>query len=379
VRILLDCRYTRLQHHDGISRYGARLADALAMRALPAGHEVAMLISDERQLDMLPDLPWHLVSSPTSVREPLIARQLNALKPDVVFTPMQTMGGWGRRFGLVKTLHDLIYYRNRTPPRDLNPAIRVLWRLYHLAWWPQRLLLNQADEVVTVSQTSRALIEQHRLTKRRLSVVRNAADPVGDAPGRRERPVTRDLVYMGSFMPYKNVETLALAMHVLPGYRLHLLSRIGAADRKRLLSLAPPGALMIHDGVDDAQYAELLGGAFALVHASLDEGFGIPLLEAMALGTPVVLSDIPIFREVGADAAGYFPATDPDAAAAAIRALEDPELWRARSARGREVAARYDWDTSAEVLLGVLERVASMRRSAAGRPAKGTAATRPPR
>ena len=75
--------------------------------------------------------------------------QVNKLKPDVVFTPMQTMGGAGRRYGLVKTLHDLIYYRNRTPPRDLNPAIRLLWRLYHLAWWPQRVLLNQADEVAT--------------------------------------------------------------------------------------------------------------------------------------------------------------------------------------------------------------------------------------
>lgn len=361
MKILLDCRYTRLQHHDGISRYGARLAEAVAMRALPAGHEVIMLISDERQLRMLPDLPWQKVSGPTSAREPLIARQLNRLSADVVFTPMQTMGGWGRRYGLVKTLHDLIYYRNRTPPRDLNPAIRLLWRLYHLAWWPQRMLLDQADEVVTVSQTSKGLIEQHRLTRRPLTVVRNAADPVGPVDVARERPVTRDLVYMGSFMPYKNVETLALALHVLPGYRLHLLSRIGAADRRRLLDLAPPGALMIHDGVDDAQYAELLRSAFALVHASLDEGFGIPVLEAMALGTPVVLSDIPIFREVGADAAGYFPATDPDAAAAAIRALEDPAVWRARSARGREVAARYDWDASAAVLMDVIERVVARR------------------
>jgi glycosyltransferase involved in cell wall biosynthesis len=367
VKILLDCRYTRLQHHDGISRYGARLAEAVAMRALPAGHEVTMLISDERQLSMLPDLPWQKVSGPTSAREPLIARQLNRLNADVVFTPMQTMGGWGRRYGLVKTLHDLIYYRNRTPPRDLNPAIRVLWRLYHLAWWPQRMLLNQADEVVTVSQTSKDLIEQHRLTRRPLTVVRNAADPIGRVDPARERPVTRDLVYMGSFMPYKNVETLAMAMHVLPGYRLHLLSRIGASDRRRLLELAPPGALMIHDGVDDAQYADLLRSAFALVHASLDEGFGIPVLEAMALGTPVVLSDIPIFREVGADAGGFFPATDPDAAAAAIRELEDPAVWRARSARGREVAAHYDWDASAAVLMQVLERVVTARTGSATR------------
>jgi glycosyltransferase involved in cell wall biosynthesis len=361
VRIVVDCRYTRLGHHDGISRYGARLVEALARRARPAGHEVIMLISDERQLTMLPDLPWQLASGPTSAREPLVARQVNKIAPDVVFTPMQTMGAAGRRYGLVKTLHDLIYYRNRTPPRDLNPAIRLLWRLYHLAWWPQRALLNQADEVATVSTTSKGLIEQHRLTRRPISVVRNAADPVPGSVPARDRPVTRDLLYMGSFMPYKNVETLALALHVLPGYRLHLLSKIGANDRRRLLALAPAGALMVHNGVSDEEYGELLSSAFALVHASLDEGFGIPLIEAMATGTPVVVSDIPIFREVGADTAGYFPATDPDAAAAAIRALEDPAVWRERSERGREVARRYDWDASAAVLLEVLERVAAER------------------
>jgi len=370
VKIVVDCRYTRIGHHDGISRYGARLVEALALRALPAGHEVTMLISDERQLSMLPDLPWATVSGPTSAREASVARQVNKLKPDVVFTPMQTMGGAGRRYGLVKTLHDLIYYRNRTPPRDLNLAIRVLWRLYHLAWWPQRVLLNQADAVVTISQTSKALIEQHRLTKRPLTIVRNAADIAPGIPVARDKPVTRDLLYMGSFMPYKNVETLALAMHVLPGYRLHLLSKIGKNDRRRLLELAPPGAVMIHNGVSDDEYDELLGQAFALVHASFDEGFGIPLIEAMAAGTPIVVSDIPIFREVGADAAGYFAPTDPDAAAAAIRVLEDPVQWRARSARGRQVAAGYDWDASAAVLLTTLEEVVASRR-ARGRSSAG--------
>jgi glycosyltransferase involved in cell wall biosynthesis len=365
VKIVVDCRYTRVGHHDGISRYGARIAEALAMRAMPAGHEVTMLISDEAQLSMLPDLPWAKVSGPTSAREPWVARQVNKLRPDVVFTPMQTMGGAGRSYGLVKTLHDLIYYRNRTPPRDLNPAIRLLWRLYHLAWWPQRVLLNQADEVATISATSKGLIEQHRLTKRPLTIVANAADPVAGIPAHRDQPVTRELLYMGSFMPYKNVETLALALHVLPGYRLHLLSKIGANDRRRLLELAPVGALMLHNGVSDREYADLLDDAFALVHASLDEGFGIPLIEAMSAGTPIVVSDIPIFREVGADAAGYFPATDPDAAAAAIRALEPRDVWRQRSARGREVAARYDWNASAAALMQVLERVALSRRSGA--------------
>ena len=171
MRILFDCRYTRIGRHDGISRFTAGLVTALAER-----HAVTMLISDHRQLELLPDLPWELIASPTAVGEPWIARQVNKLKPDIVFTPMQTMGGFGRRYRLVLTVHDLIYYRHPTPPRDLPGFVRVLWRLYHLAWWPQRLLLNRSDAVVTVSETTKALIAEHRLTRRPVSVVPNAAD-----------------------------------------------------------------------------------------------------------------------------------------------------------------------------------------------------------
>ena len=357
MKLVIDCRYTRLGHHDGISRYAARITEAVARR-----HPVTMLISDERQLEMLPDLPWVKISSPTSVRELLVARQVNQLAPDVVFTPMQTMGSLGRKYGLVLTLHDLIYYRNRTPPRDLPAVIRLLWRLYHLAWWPQRLLLNRAYEVATVSETSKSLIQQHALTRRPITVVRNAADPAPGTP--RSAPSAdgmRELVYMGSFMPYKNVETLARALHELPGHRLHLMSRIGDADRARLTALAPEGALVVHDGASDEEYHAVLSRATALLSTSLDEGFGIPLVEAMSLGTPVVVSDIPIFREIGGTAARFVPPTDASAVAAAVRELGDAETWNRASQASREQAATFDWDRSAADLLELLERVVSRR------------------
>ena len=354
MKIVVDCRYVRIDQHDGISRYTAGVVTALAAR-----HPVTMLISDERQLAMLPELPWALASGPTSARELLVALQVNKLEPDVVFTPMQTMGTLGRRYKLVKTLHDLIYYRNRTPPRDLNPVIRLLWRLYHLAWWPQRALLNRADVVATVSATTKQLMQQHRLTSRPIVIVGNAAEPApADAPTHRSMPQRHELVYMGSFMPYKNVETLARALHELPGYRLHLLSRISAGDRERLVAIAPPDALVIHDGTSEADYLALLETATALVTASLDEGFGLPLVEAMSLGTPVVVSDIPIFREIGGEAALYAPATDPSAVASAIRRLEDPAEWEKRSIASRTQAARFSWDHSAETLLATLEDLA---------------------
>ncbi|TDP99983.1 MULTISPECIES: glycosyltransferase family 4 protein [Microbacteriaceae] len=356
MRILFDCRYTRIGRHDGISRYTAGLVTALAKR-----HPVTMLISDHRQLDLLPDLPWELIPSPTSMGEPWVARTVNRLKPDVVFTPMQTMGGFGRKYRLVLTVHDLIYYRHPTPPRDLPAFVRGLWRLYHLAWWPQRLLLNRSDAVVTVSETTKGLIAEHRLTKRPVHVVPNAADMPELAPGRAERTAaeSKSLVYMGSFMPYKNVDTLVRAAALLPEYTLHLMSRVSDAERQRLTELAPGARIVFHDGASDEEYAETLAAATALVTASHDEGFGIPLVESMTLGTPVVVSDIPIFREIGGEAALYFNADAPEQVAAKVRHLEEDGVWAARSAAARAQAARYTWDGSAERLLTVLEGVAS--------------------
>lgn len=360
MKIVFDCRYTRFDRHDGISRYTANIVAELGRL-----HPVTMLISDHRQLDMLPDLPWQLISSPTSVKEPFVARAVNALKPDIVFTPMQTMGSWRRRYALLLTVHDLIYYSNPTPPRDLPWGVRVLWRLYHTAWWPQRMLLNRADGIVTVSQTTRALIEQHELTTKPIDVVSNAAAPLPGADGAdasaRRAPERRRLVYMGSFMPYKNVETLVAATALLPGTELHLMSRVTDAERTRLQAIAPGATLVFHDGATDAEYAQALRSATALVTASLDEGFGIPLVEAMSVGTPVVVSDIPIFREIGGEAAMYFAATSSEALVQALRSLDAPGEWERRSRAGLEQAGRFTWAESAAKLLQVIEATLARR------------------
>ncbi|MFI7482322.1 glycosyltransferase family 4 protein [Kocuria sp. M1R5S2] len=373
MRLLFDARYTRPGRHDGISRYGASLLAATAdLAAEDPGLELAMLVSDRRQLAMLPDLPHVSGPSPVSAAEAATALVVNRYAPDVVYSPMQTMGSVGRRHGLILTLHDLIYYDHPQPPGDLPAAVRAGWRLYHRAWWPQRLLLDRADAVVTVSRTTRALIAEHRLTRRPVHVVPNAPRPgsVVDPQAALERPARPDrvLLYMGSFLPYKNVETLLRVAGRLPDHELHLLSGISPARRAELESLVPAGARVVfHDGVSEARYTELLGRAAALLTASRAEGYGLPVVEALAAGTPVVCSDLPIFREVAGEAASFVAPDDDAGFAAAVRALEDPAHRRRQVLAGLDRARAWSWTDSATALLEVARGVHGRRRNAHGR------------
>ena len=350
MRLFFDARFTRMDFHDGISRFGASLAEALSEHA-----QVTLLIHDERQLKLLPDLPHIVVNAPTSPKELFIWLQLNRHAPDVVFSPMQTMGSWFRKAPLVLTLHDLIYYEHRTPPKDLPAFVRVLWRLYHLAYWPQRLLLNRADLVFTVSETTKKLIAKHRLTKREVVVTPNA--PVSHRYAVTGQP-TKTLLYMGSFMDYKNVATLVRAISLLPDYRLHLLSKITDAKKAELSALVQrPEQLVFHNGVSDAEYEALLVEATALLHLSRTEGYGMPIIEAMALGVPVVLNDIPIFREVGGEPALYVDGTNPEDVAEAVHQLADQQRWAQVSKDSFAHAQTYTWANTGTIAARAFQRL----------------------
>ncbi|MEU6696732.1 glycosyltransferase family 1 protein [Pseudonocardia sp. NPDC046786] len=372
MRILVDCRYIRPGTPDGIGRYTTGL-----VRALDRLHPVELLVSDPRQRDGLPDRKAHTLPAPTGPGEPFVARRVNRLlggaggapaDPDtVVFSPMQTMGTLGRRYAVVLTVHDLIYYRHRTPPPWLAAPVRALWRGYHLSWWPQRLLLAGADAVAVVSRATGDLVGAHRLTRRPVAVVPDATDfHLPDGTPRRTRPVGNRIVYAGSFMPYKNVATLARAAALLDDHELHLVSPVPPGVREELVRLAAPNRPVFHDGVDDAGYRALLDGATALVSASRDEGFGLPVLEAMARGCPVVVSDIAAFREVAGDAGLFADPDDPAGFAAAVRSLAG--CWPERSDAVRERARTQTWDAAAAALLGLLTDTVTRRRHPAGGP-----------
>lgn len=362
MRFFFDARYIRTDFHDGISRYSAQLGSAV--HAL-APDETTFLIHDRRQLAHLPKgARWLLFQSNESVLEPIAALRLNRYRPDVVFSPLQTIGTRGRRFAAIVSLHDLIYYRHRTPPTNLTPLLRLGWRLYHLTYWPQRWALNGADVVNTVSETTRAEIESHRLTRNPVIVVPNAPGDLRRELDHRIRTrAARNLVYMGSFMPYKNVETLIRGMADLPGRTLHLLSRIAPERRRELEALVPPNAdVVFHGGVTDTEYAELLADDAVLVTASLDEGYGLPIAEALALGVPAVVSELPIFHEVAGEGALYFDAEDPAAFAAAVRSLDDEDARAHVIESGTAHIARFTWERSARTLLRTARHLADGRR-----------------
>jgi glycosyltransferase involved in cell wall biosynthesis len=363
MRIGFDARYIRWDHHDGISRFSAGLAHELALlMVLRTDDELVFIISDDRQRALLPPGETLSVTSPTSWREPWVARHLNTADLDVVFSPMQTMGSRGRSYRLVLTVHDLIYYRHRTPPPHFAWPLRLLWRLYHLSWAPQRWLLNRSDAVVAVSQTTAGLIAAHRLSRRPVFVVPNAADrPVGKRAPQPFSKRSRRAIYMGSFMPYKNVSTLVKAAELSPDWEFHFLSRIDSKTRRHLEGLAPHAELIFHNGTPESEYRELLSTSRALVSSSLDEGFGIPLIEAMAEGTPVLVSDIEIFHEVAGDAALFAPATDAHAFASALARLDDGKTWSAHSRKAVIQAKKFSWHASAVRLLDVLDQVGSTR------------------
>lgn len=353
MKLLYDARYIRPDFHDGISRYTTELANAVAKQT-----KVTFIISDEKQLAFLPEnADFIKIHPPISFKEPFTSLILNKYKPDVVFSPLFSMGTFGRRFKLILTSHDMIYVHHPEPPLDIkNKFVRVGWRLFYSSTAAMRAVLNSADIVNTVSESAKQEFVVAKLTKRPVVVTPNAPKPLQDLL--EELPdigkkAPRNIIYMGAFISYKNVETLIKGMKYLPEYTLHLLSHLPPEERYReLLSSVPHGAKVVwHKGVTDQQYADLMADNAFLASASLDEGFGLPVVEAQTLGLPTILTDMPVFHEVAGDGALYFDAHDPKDYADKVKQLDDKDVRTKLSAAAKKHVAQYSWDTSAKTLL----------------------------
>ncbi len=239
-------------------------------------------------------------------------------------------------------------------PQAYSRSFRAWYKLLHraLAW--------RGTALATVSEFSRGEIE------RRLGVPRQRVAVLGEGAEHilREPEVAPPLaagsyvLAVGTPAAHKNLAALDATAEVLRARGIDLVATGGVAGGV-FGATEWPGGIRPLGRVDDATLAALYRAAACLVFPSRYEGFGLPVVEAMACGCPVVASSIPALHEVCGEAALFAAPEQPrEFAAAVLRLLDEP----AEAARLRQLglarAAGFTWQRAAERLLGALERIA---------------------
>jgi glycosyltransferase involved in cell wall biosynthesis len=163
------------------------------------------------------------------------------------------------------------------------------------------------------------------------------------------------LLTVGTIQPRKNLPVLFEAFAQLR--EDVMLAVVGANGWDAQRQLEPIDRLRLHRRIvrpgyiSEADLPGLYASAAAIVYSSRYEGFGLPVVEGLAAGVPVVVSDIAVFREVGGGEVTLFDPTDPDALARAIEAvLSGADNGDAAKARRRSQARRFDWSQSATIV-----------------------------
>ena len=262
----------------------------------------------------------------------------------------------------VNVVHDLAIIRT---PEFFNFGKLALQRPL-LPW-----IVRRAAAVGTVSAASRRdIAELLSVPEHRVLMLPGAPHPACAVPSESEIARVRQvyglsrryIVSVGTLEPRKNLPTLLRAFDRLraragtPTADLDLvvIGGRGWRDRELRAEIATrlaSGRLHTLGYVPENDLVALYGGAEALAYPSHFEGFGLPVVEAMACGTPVVATDVPALREVAGGAATLVPLNDEAALADAVAALvADPAARAAARARGLTRAAMFSWEASAERL-----------------------------
>lgn len=291
----------------------------------------------------------------------LETRWLARQRHDVLFAPNFLLPRLFRksRGALVVTVHDLALRHFRWTLEETT-LVALEARLEGT--------LQRAAEVITPSRAvRRELLEEGLVEPERVTAVHHGPGLVGDVRAAPE-PVRRDpyALFVGTLEPRKNLVTVVGAWRRLAaGGEVTPLVACGRwgwkdAELRREVERASHEGWLEHRGyVADEELASLYAGATLLVCPSLYEGFGLPVLEALAVGCPVVCSDLEVFREVAGDAAIYVPATDVGAWAEAVsRLLGDAERRAELAAAGPRRAEAFDWRRAVEETLVVWRRAA---------------------
>jgi glycosyltransferase involved in cell wall biosynthesis len=226
------------------------------------------------------------------------------------------------------------------------------------------LAARHCDRILTDSEFSHdELVRVLQIDPERISAV-----PLGVAPPLPARPVPLDVSALGPFAlftgetsPRKGLDTLVEALARLRSDGLDLGLVVAGTPTPYSTATLQHAQCRVHalGHVDDATLAALYRACAVCVYPSRYEGFGLPVLEAMSYGAPVIASSAAGIPEAGGDAPLYFTAGDADALAAALRTVtQDAALARSMRERGYARAAGMPWRTTAERTLAVLEEAA---------------------
>lgn len=353
--VFFDAR-TATAHFPGIGRYVSGLAHGLARLAGESG--VNLLRGADMPGADLPNLPSiACAASPFSIRQQwMVPALLRRDRADVYHSPFYLMPYWPG-VPTVLTCHDLIPL---VFPGYFSAAQRLIYRLTN------RLALSAARVVLSDSHSTKAdLIRRFDVEPDRILVAAPAAgerfcpqppEVIASTQARYALP-ERYALYLGINKPHKNLVRLVKAWQKLinevkpRGLKLVIAGRWDERypEAKRIVeATALQGEVVFAGPIHDAGLPAIYSGATLFVYPSLYEGFGLPVLEAMACGAPVACSSTSSLPEVAGDAALYFDPDDVDSIASTVRrAIADPDLRADLQRRGRARASQFTWERTA--------------------------------
>ncbi|WP_243361184.1 glycosyltransferase family 4 protein [Fundidesulfovibrio terrae] len=286
---------------------------------------------------------------------------------------------------------DIVHSNNFFCPTGLAKA-RLVYTLYDLSfmenpqWTTEQNRVGcltgvfgaslRADFILSISQaTLEHFLRVYPHYPRERTAVMHLASRFGaqspQTPPKRLRGVAPGQYWLcvGTIEPRKNQERLFEALSKLPGNRQLVLAGgrgwLMEDVARRLADLGLTGRVKLTGYVDDAELAWLYANCFGFVYPSLFEGFGLPVLEAMSLGAPVITSNVSSLPEVAGDAALLVDPLDGSAIAAAMARLEGDASLRAQlSQAGLSRAATFSWAAAAQVAMQGYERALALPRFA---------------
>ena len=361
MRLLIDAR----ESGTSTGTYIDKLIEYLAK--LKPGFEIIILAKPGRVEFIKQIAPVFLVKE-SNIKEFSFAeqtkllRQINALRPDLVHFGMvqQPVLYRGRT---VTTIHDLTTARFRNPAKNFA----VFWFKQQVyKWLIKRVSKKSKKLIVPSSYVKDDLAKYSGVNQDKIVVTYEAADPITDSPAAIENLTSKVfLIYVGRSQPHKNLKRLVDAFLLLhqkrPGLLLVLAGKPDANQAKLIAHAKKLGIdkYIITTGyVSGAQLKWLYQNTAAYVFPSLSEGFGLPGLEAMVHGAPVVASNFSCLPEVYGKAAHYFNPESVDEIADKIsEVLDSAGLRTELTARGKKQAAKYSWSQTAGQTLAVYKDI----------------------